>query len=307
MSKFYELGFRLTFHFVAKSDKKRHLKNKKRPDVGVAHLPVPQTKDFVNILRTTEEKRPLLLDIHGGGWMYGDENLNLDFGKWFSEQGFHVAMPSYPLIYDGTIKDMVHSLYRTLAFLREEAERLHIDVDNAHIVGDSAGAGLALLLCAIDGSEVLQRLYEVPSLPISFSSLLLYHPCCYPKRMTFVAKPKFMDKGPRRTFFRLYCGKNGKEFYDKADFPDYAATIRRLPPTFLLTSTGDTFLNRMSFDLKEDFRRFGFPMEFVLIPDDTFGHVQSVTEVDEPSSVSANEKALDFLRRHSSDFSSDAS
>jgi acetyl esterase/lipase len=26
---------------------------------------------------------PLLIDIHGGGWMYGDKDLNLFYNQWF--------------------------------------------------------------------------------------------------------------------------------------------------------------------------------------------------------------------------------
>lgn len=301
MTSLIELAFKLTFYFVGKSDKKRHKNNKRRDDVEVLHLPIPQTKDRINLLFSSREKKPLMLDIHGGGWMYGDENLNLDFGKWFAEKGFHVALPSYPLIYDGTIKDMLHSLYGSLVFLKENEERFQLDLSRACIVGDSAGAGLALLLCAVDQSEKLREIYELPKLPFSFSSLVLYHPCCYPKRMTFVAKPKFMDKRARKTFFRRYCGKDGKSFYDLADFADYAGMVSSLPRTFLLTSTGDTFLNGMSFALEKDFARFGFPMEFCLIEDPKFCHVQSVTEVDRPESVSANEKVLSFLRRQESE------
>ena len=295
MSKLIELAFKLTFFFVSQSDKKRHKNNKKREDVRVHSYPVPNTKDTLNLLSADEEKKPLLFDIHGGGWMYGDENLNLDFGKWFAENGFHVALPSYPLIYDGTINDMLHSLYGSLLFLKKNEEKFHLDIEHSALVGDSAGAGLALLLCAIDKSPELQKVYDLPPLPFSFSSLLLYHPCCYPKRMTFVAKPKIMNKWARKTFFELYCGKGGKEFYDLADFDDYGKMISSLPPTFLLTSAGDEFLNPMSFSLKEDFARLGFDMEFVLIKDKNFCHVQSVTEVDLPSSLKANEQALSFL------------
>lgn len=297
MSLFYKAAFKLVFLATSRSDKKKHRTNKRRDDVLVRHL--SYGKDGrMNLCLDARERRPLLIDIHGGGYLYGDENLNLDFGKWFSQQGFHVAIPNYPLIYKSTIRGIIQSLYLALNRLKEECEKSALfDLDRVALTGDSAGAGIAMFLVAIGQSERLQRIFGVGPLPLDIKALLLYHPFCYPKKMTFVGKPSFMERGARKTFFRMFCGKKGKDLYDLADFDEYVGEVHTLPKTFILTSTGDDYLRYQSELLKQDLEEAGLPFEYYEVDDKAFTHVYSVLQVDVERSLKANGKALSFLER----------
>ena len=300
MSLFYKQAFRTVFFFTGIKDKKEHRKNKDRNDVLVFPVTVPSAGK-INVLtsnRTGDKKEPLLVDIHGGGWLYGDENLNLDFGKWFSQRGFKVSLLNYSLIYKKDIRGIIQELYRQLVFLKENAEQLNLDIENSVLVGDSAGAGLALQLVSISQSERLRKVFGIGKLPFSFKGLALYHPACYPKQMLFVERPKFMDRGARKTFLRMYCGKKDYAALESlADFSDIAKDVKTLPPTFVLTSIGDAFLKYQTDMLVKDFDRFGFPYTYYCVPDKKFGHVASVTNVDGQAYEKVNGLVLDFLKR----------
>lgn len=299
MSLFYRLAFRFVFFFTKLSDDRKHKTNRERKDVHVRRISL-SNKQKMNVLsdhRNLDKKEPLLFDIHGGGWLYGDENLNLDFGKWYAQRGFKVALPSYSLVYDNNIKTIVHELYEALAFLKENAEGLALDLSKAVIVGDSAGAGLALLLLSISQSEELQKVYGVGKLPIEFSGCALYHPCCYPKKLIFVKRPKLFDRSARRAFLRMYCGKEEYErLLSVADFSDYADKVSRLCPMLVMTSLGDQFLKYQTDRLVKDLDEHHLSYAYLCIPDRKFGHVVSVTQVDEDHCQKANEQVLAFLR-----------
>ena len=53
---------------------------------------------------------PLVIDIHGGGLIYGTKALNRDFTLHLAEQGFAVASLDYRLVpqtrFDGQIRDL---------------------------------------------------------------------------------------------------------------------------------------------------------------------------------------------------------
>lgn len=297
MSLFYKNAFKTVFFLTGLKDKKSHKRNKARPDVEVRSFSVCDGLRM-NVLSSKdkkEETQPLLVDIHGGGWMYGDENLNLDFGKWFSQRGFKVALPNYSLIYDKNIREIIQQLHKQLSFLKEKKKECHLDLDNAVLVGDSAGASLAMQLVAIDSSPKLKEIYGVENLPFSFKALALYHSACYPKRMRFVQWPNFMDKGARKTFLSMYCGKE-KELLSHIDFSDMVEDIAHLPPLYVLTSDGDTFLKYETDYLMADLDRHHFPYVYHCVPDKSFGHVASVTNVDGKKYEDVNDQVLQFLK-----------
>lgn len=297
MSRFYKTAFKTVFFFTGLKDRKAHKKNAPRLDVEVQSFSM---KDGLrmNLLfskERKEEKQPLLVDIHGGGWMYGDENLNLDFGKWFSQRGFKVALPNYSLIYDKNIKEIIHELHEQLHLLKEKAQEFRLDLDNAVLIGDSAGASLAMQLVAIDSSPKLREIYGIDRLPFLFKAVVLYRPACYPKRMRFVQWPDFMDKGARKTFLSMYCGKE-KRLLSHIDFSDLTEDISSLPPLYVLTSDGDTFLKYETDYLMADLDRHHFPYVYHCVSDKSFGHVASVTNVDGKKYEDVNGQVLQFLK-----------
>ena len=300
MKSFYRLGFKTVFFFTGISDRKKHRKNQERKNVLVVHEKL-QDDVGMNLLTshfTSDKKEPLLVDIHGGGWMYGDEHLNLDFGKWYAERGFKVALLNYKTVFDNNIKAILHQLYDGLLFLRDNAEKYNLDLSKAVLVGDSAGAGLALELLSVLQSEKLRKVYDLGPLPFPFRGLALYHAACYPKRMVFVRFPKFMDRGARKTFLSMYCGKEDDvTLLSLADFSDYADEVSLLPPTYILTSLGDSFVKYQTDLLVEDLDKRHLEYTYNCLPDKTFGHVASVLNVDGPKYEKANEAVLFFLKQ----------
>ena len=61
---------------------------------------------------------PLIIDIHGGGWIYGDKDLNGLLAMEFASKGYIVMTMSYRLILDEfTICDMLFDINEANLFL----------------------------------------------------------------------------------------------------------------------------------------------------------------------------------------------
>ncbi|MFT4550082.1 MAG: arylformamidase [Verrucomicrobiales bacterium] len=83
--------------------------------------------------------RPLLVYIHGGGWIGGDKKGGPN-RKFFLEKGVSVAAVNYRLTGDAPLPAPVHDAARAIQFLRSKAEDWNIDKDRIVLTGGSAGA-----------------------------------------------------------------------------------------------------------------------------------------------------------------------
>lgn len=89
---------------------------------------------------------PLVVFLHGGGWISGDKSMYRDEAVWLSQKGFACACPSYRLAPLYPFPTPVADAQAFLKYVRDNAESLQIDPRNITVVGNSAGGHLALLL-----------------------------------------------------------------------------------------------------------------------------------------------------------------
>ena len=112
---------------------------------------------FHLFLPDTTDQYPLVVHIHGGGFIGGSPDIVLQDPelqeeiKYFLERGFAYASFGYRLIArnqpdpDGVIKCLNDSK-RALQFARYYAQELHINPDKIALKGSSAGSGTSLWL-----------------------------------------------------------------------------------------------------------------------------------------------------------------
>jgi len=93
--------------------------------------------------------RPLLVNIHGGGWITGDKNGYFDY-KPFLDRGISCAAINYKLTPDNPLPIPVHDAARAIQFLRSKATEWNIDPDRIALTGGSAGACTSMWLLLHD-------------------------------------------------------------------------------------------------------------------------------------------------------------
>ncbi len=98
-----------------------------------------------------EGPRPLLVYIHGGGWIGGDKARSDKDIKPFLDKGISYAAINYRLTGEASLPAPVHDAARAIQFIRSKADDWNIRKDRIALTGGSAGACTSMwILCHDD-------------------------------------------------------------------------------------------------------------------------------------------------------------
>ena len=170
------------------------------------------------------DKYPVLVDVHGGGWITGDKYWRRGLNRAFADMGLCVISPNYGLSPRFKYPECVKHLFACFKWICDHAEERRLDLDNVLITGDSAGGQLACLVLAIqNNAEVKARIGAVDS-PLHFKGGMLvcgaYDPDSMAKNILsnklFLEMTGYGRKHLRE--FKDYDLMNPVNFVDK-DFP----------------------------------------------------------------------------------------
>lgn len=89
---------------------------------------------------------PLIVFLHGGGWISGDKEMYREEAIAFAERGYACACPEYRLAPLNHFPDQIQDVQSFVQFARGEAERLGVDPNRIYAFGNSAGGYLAAAL-----------------------------------------------------------------------------------------------------------------------------------------------------------------
>lgn len=86
---------------------------------------------------------PLLVVVHGGGWIYGDKEVYHLYAKDLARRGFAVICFNYVRAPEKKFPNQLESLDQVLFWAKDNASKYKFDLFNVFLVGDSAGAQLS--------------------------------------------------------------------------------------------------------------------------------------------------------------------
>ncbi len=100
----------------------------------------------LNLYRPSQVgKHPAIVVIHGGGWQNGSLNDNTEFSQYMAAQGYSVISIDYRLAPQHRFPAQLEDVRTAIAYIREHADELEVDVNRMALMGRSAGAHLAML------------------------------------------------------------------------------------------------------------------------------------------------------------------
>jgi acetyl esterase/lipase len=131
----------------------------------IADLPygVAGERNLLDVYRPRQRDgpHPLLVQVHGGGWVYGrKEHQALPLLYHLAAHGWLCAAIHYRLSPLATFPEHLIDVKRALAWLREHAKELGADPGFAAITGGSAGGHLAALAALTPGDPAYQPGFE---------------------------------------------------------------------------------------------------------------------------------------------------
>lgn len=194
---------------------------------------------------------PAIVDVHGGGWVYGNKELNEYYCMELAKMGFVVFDINYRLAPKIDLKGQVQDVAAALNWVFRHAQEYQADREKLYLTGDSAGAQLALLTCGAASNEEYRKLYEIPELEGMIRGLGLTCP------VTCLHEMSRSEDGMQREWMGVVYGVKetgesiqvggGPQFdtledqlpiWNYSDPKDYLRECV-IPPLYILTTTGD--------------------------------------------------------------------
>ena len=186
---------------------------------------------------------PVIVNIHGGAWVYGDKKVYAPYCMYLASRGFAVINASYRLAPRHIFPAPLEDVGKMVEWVFHHADEYGLDLSNLFFVGDSAGAHLATAYTAIQLNEAYAKSF--PGIKVAKS---------------------FIPKG-----LLLNCGVFDMEAeWKKGEKPTVEAVKQMspaqyitsdFPPVHLTTSNGD-FLRKHSYRLKEVLEKKGVEVVF---------------------------------------------
>lgn len=169
---------------------------------------------------------PTIVNVHGGGYAYGDKELYRYYCMSLAEHGFTIVNFSYRLAPESRYPAQIEDVNSACIYALNHAEEYHIDPNHVFMVGDSAGAQLAsqyaVILSNPEYREIMNM--DIPSLTLSGLALNcgVYDP---------------VDSGMDLSY---YLEKDLSEYGEQLKVLDYIT--ENYPPVYIMSSTGDMCL-----------------------------------------------------------------
>ena len=122
----------------------------------VKHLDIAYTepaaeRQILDIYAPEEAKNlPVVFWIHGGGWQAGDKSMVEMKPKAFTEKGYVFVSINYRLLPQVEMETIISDVAKSFGWVHKNIRQFGGDPDRIIVMGHSAGAQLAALLCTDD-------------------------------------------------------------------------------------------------------------------------------------------------------------
>ena len=247
-------------------------------------------------------KGRLVIDIHGGAWIYGDKDLNDNFCYHLAKEGFNVISLSYTLGFKAKNINQIQEIHFLMNYLYENKDRYHLDFDNLFVTGDSAGGQLTFLYALIisnnDLFKDIFKCYNYNNLKIN--AIAVNHGAPYlkfdklpPSYSNFTARLSYTSK-LKTAYGHFY---KFKKVYRATDPNETLRAITHFVPTIILSSRGDN-LSYQSSLLDEEMTRCRFDHTYYFYNDESKGHVFNVLFPQSEEGKEFNSQIINYFRTY---------
>ena len=118
-------------------------------------------------------KQPVIINVHGGGWVYGTKEVYQYYCMKLAARGFTVVNFNYRLAPEHHYPAPLEDINSVLHFVAEHGEQYHMDTDNLFMVGDSAGAQLTSHYLALFTNPEYAKMYDFTVPQVTFRACAL--------------------------------------------------------------------------------------------------------------------------------------
>ncbi|MFB9719286.1 alpha/beta hydrolase [Planobispora longispora] len=220
---------------------------------------------------TTASRAPVLLYVHGGGWVAGSRADRSDDMRWFADRGWLTISLDYGLsAEDRHLWDVVHGqIGCALAWVARNAHRYGGDAARLSLTGDSAGGNLAVNTAYMAGNKTLRASCAGPVPAVAAVSVL--YPVLDPAGFHRNDDPASGEAARRMA--EAYTGGSPREFPQRyAAVSAFSHLSGAAPATLVIVGEADRLVPpEGAYRFAEQARARGVDVELVRVPH--AGHV----------------------------------
>lgn len=124
-------------------------------------------------IRKDGTRKPILIDIHGGGFISEDKAMNRLFGNYMAKLGFTVFEINFRIAYpEWTVFDQIEDIDRAVRFVLDNADSYECDRDQLFIAGHSSGGVLAVSEALLCVDPAMRKDYGISERDYSYKGIL---------------------------------------------------------------------------------------------------------------------------------------
>ena len=173
---------------------------------------------------------PVAVFVHGGGLFVGSRKSNRLFAEQLAMLGYVVVVPEYRLISEADGPHEIADVCACLAYVASNAQRLGGDLERVLLIGESAGAFLALYAAALLGSPQLSEALNIESAELNLRGFASFAGMLYTSRNDPIGLTYRRD---------LFGARLRDAAFMELVNPEDPRVESYLPPVFLVTSGAD--------------------------------------------------------------------
>jgi acetyl esterase len=241
------------------------------------------------VVPSTPGPHPVLVYLHGGGWVCGSPRTHDKLAHRFAEAGFLVVNVDYRLAPEDPFPAGLEDALFAVRWAAREAERYGGDPNRLAIGGDSAGGNLA--------AATAVAMAEDPSAPRLSATLLLYGVFDFAGLVHGFEGDDPLSRVGREMvelMVAAYLGPRPPASLLEDPRVSPLRSAERLPPTFVVVGGADPLVEQAR-ALTGILEKAGVPHEHLLVDGMPHGFVQMEFF---PQARESIDRMVAFLRRH---------
>ncbi len=258
----------------------------------VDHLYYGQNKKWqvldVYYPKDTNQPLPVIINIHGGGWVYGTKETYQFYCMSLAQRHFVVVNMSYRLAPKHKFPKQLEDINLVIGWIHQHDNEYHMDLNHVYLIGDSAGAHLATLYTSFCVNKAYQTQFSFKPISSFKPNAIVLNCGIY----------DIYDINTRlKTLLKDLLGRKGYKNHLKLVQPIDHIT-HDFPPVYVMTSNED-FLREQApilvSQLKE--KKIDFQYKIYGEKDNKLSHVFHC-DIRKPEAKICNDDECRFLRKY---------
>lgn len=250
-----------------------------------------QVLDVYRPIKDKGTKLPVVVNVHGGGWVYGDKECYQHYCMDIALRGFAVVNFSYRLAPENKFPACVEDTCTVFDFVLNNCDKFGFDIKNIFAVGDSAGAHILSLFSCLCTNESFSNEFSF-SAPNNFVPKAIVLNCG-------VYNPRLENADD--TLTNTLLSEVMVDLSSKAETEqmNVLSHIKKgFPSAYIMTSNGD-FLKKQALSLSQKLveTESNFVFEYFAPDDEILGHVFNCDIKNKYAKI-CTDNECDFFKKH---------